>query len=1251
MPEKDASIHPWLMERRYFSLIIVSVFVILAATAFTICSRHHTIATEQNLKEDRSDASLLSLVLGEHLKKIVGVMESYGNRPSLLQAVRDKNAEKAVVHLISLTKRNPGIDSVIITDRQGTLWANYPEHPEVLGKNYAYRDWYKDVSKEWKSNISDVYLRVVAEKDLAVGVYVPFFNETGEAIGVLLNAQRTVGLSDLIKQVSLDPGQDITVTDRKGQIIYSSRYVFEGEIARYPFYDAIKKAMAAKNKTFAVDDPDLGGRTRYISFAPVTNIGWTVSVERDKRSILLSESAYYVQVTVIAFLLFLSTILFLFYSRKQVMTQQVLEQLQAEKIIRKGEERYKSYIDVTMQVGWTTNDEGKIVEDNPSFSKYTGRGYEEIKGFGWIEDIHPDDRDRTGQIWKKAVAEKSFYETEYRLRRYDGVYRNFLARGMPLLAENGNVQEWVGSCIDITERQRAEEEVAQVAREWQTTFDATNDSIWILDKDQRVLRSNSAAERIFGRPMEEFIGKHCWEIVHGTNQPIPECPILRMKHSLRRETMDLQIGDAWLEVAVDPILSADGQYAGAVHIVSNVTERKRAEEALRESEGKFREMVETIPLAIYLTVGIDQKCEYLNPMFIKLFGYTLDIIPTVEQWWPLAYPDETYRRQISEEWTTKVERAIETQTPIEPMEVVVTCKDGSKKNILWGYITISEKNYAYGLDLTDRKRSEDALRLSEEKFAKAFQFSPDAFLLTSVPDGRITEVNAGAILLSGYSVEEMLGRTTTELGLWADPAARDAYMAEILREGRAANFETVFRVKSGAIITGLISGGIIQLRDEKCFLSVIRDISDRKLAEEEIHRQSKLLAAINSVFLETLTADSKEMVAMTCLKVAQELTGSKFGFLGEITPEGLYTTTALSDPGWEACRIPETQANVLIKDMVIRGIWGQVILKEQSLIVNDPVSCRDRVGIPEGHPPLTSFLGVPLEDQGKVIGMIAMANRESGYTADQQHDLEALCVAFVEAIRRKRAEQKIIQLNAELEQRVRDRTVQLEAVNKELEAFSYSVSHDLRAPLRSIDGFSQVLLEEYPGKPLDDTGKIYLERVRKATQKMGFLIDDMLKLSRVSRTEFNSEAVDLSGMVRAIVEVHQKNNPERVVDVTVQEGIMVQGDPYMMKIVLDNLMDNAWKFTGKEAHPRIEFGTTARDGKTVCFIRDNGAGFDMAYVNKLFGAFQRLHTTHDFPGTGIGLSTVQRIIHRHGGRVWAEGEVGKGATFYFTLPS
>ncbi|MDQ3791704.1 MAG: PAS domain S-box protein, partial [Actinomycetota bacterium] len=248
---------------------------------------------------------------------------------------------------------------------------------------------------------------------------------------------------------------------------------------------------------------------------------------------------------------------------------------------------------------------------------------------------------------------------------------------------------------------------------------------------------------------------------------------------------------------------------------------------------------------------------------------------------------------------------------------------------------------------------------------------------------------------------------------------------------------------------------------------------------------------------------------------------------------------------------------------------------------------------------------------------------------------------------RKRAEEELRRLE-ELEGRVRWRTAQLEAFNSELEAFSYSVSHDLRAPLRAIEGFSQILLEDYEDK-LDEEGKLYLRRTKNASQRMGHLIDDLLNLSRMTRSEMRRESVDLSALVNAVVEELRGTWPEHDVEVVVEEGLVANGDESLLRVALQNLLGNAWKFTRDQPDPRIEFGMLEHEDAPAYFVLDNGVGFDMAYADKLFGAFQRLHSTGEFEGTGIGLATVQRIIHRHDGRVWAEGETGKGATFFFTL--
>jgi PAS domain S-box-containing protein len=378
-------------------------------------------------------------------------------------------------------------------------------------------------------------------------------------------------------------------------------------------------------------------------------------------------------------------------------------------------------------------------------------------------------------------------------------------------------------------------------------------------------------------------------------------------------------------------------------------------------------------------------------------------------------------------------------------------------------------------DITERKRAEEALRASEARFSIAFNASPISSVIATLDEGRYIAVNDTFQSLTGYRREEAIGRTSADLGIWPTPEARAEVIELLLNQGHIRNRETKYRMKNGEVRIFLLSADIIELEGQPHLITASIDITERKQAEEEVHR-----------------------------------------------------------------------------------------------------------------------------------------------------------------------------LNEELEQRVADRTAQLLAANRELEAFSYSVSHDLRAPLRHINGFSQMLLEDYEDK-LDTEGKRYLQQVCAASQELAQLIDDLLQLARVTRSEMNRQAVDLSEMAHGVVADLQKREAGRRVAVNIEEGLSTHGDRRLLRVMLSNLLGNAWKFTSKQGQSEISFGHARQNGEIVYFVRDNGAGFDMAYANKLFGAFQRLHSGGEFEGTGIGLATVQRIVNRHGGRVWAEGKVDEGATFFFTL--
>ncbi len=472
--------------------------------------------------------------------------------------------------------------------------------------------------------------------------------------------------------------------------------------------------------------------------------------------------------------------------------------------------------------------------------------------------------------------------------------------------------------------------------------------------------------------------------------------------------------------------------------------------------------------------------------------------------------------------------------------------------------------------------------------------------------GVVLSWNAGGERITGYRPEEIIGQHFSRFYTPADAeAGRPAReLAIAAAEGRYEEEGLRVRKDGSRFWAGVI---VTPLTDEegrlRGFAKVTRDITERKLAEEELRRSEERFR---------LLVESVQDYGIFMLDTGGHIASWNAG----------------------AERIKGYRAEEILGQHFSRFYTEE--------------------DVADGKPPreleVAARTGRYAEEGWRVRkdGSLFWASIVITALRDDTRSLRGFAKVTRDMTERREAEEQLRRLNEQLEQRVAERTIQLEAANRELEAFSYSVSHDLRAPLRGIDGFSQALLEDY-ADTLDDQGRDYLRRVRSATQRMAGLIDDLLNLSRITRSELRREEVDLSAQAHSVVEQLRQAQPERQVEFHIADGLTAQGDSRLLRIALENLIGNAWKFTGKTADAMIEFGLTRDGDEDIYFVRDNGAGFDMAYAGKLFGAFQRLHDVREFEGTGIGLATVQRIIRRHGGRVWAEGEPGRGATFHFTL--
>lgn len=829
----------------------------------------------------------------------------------------------------------------------------------------------------------------------------------------------------------------------------------------------------------------------------------------------------------------------------------------------------------------------------------------------WIDHIHPDDKKRILDDISKIFKKKTL-SYEYKFRKRDRTYIWILDEMKLVEDKNGNPIEINGFWLDITDRKNNQEGINNLNLLLDTITSSTKFIIATIDRNCIFTYFNKEhkenIKRITGKdnkigmsikelfsemPDQQKIALELWRrVLNG--EKIEKVVEFGPKHYKR-----------FYRTRYVPILDKKGKVVGAGEVSNDITEIKKTEEALRESEKKYRtlfdSMTEGFALCEIITDSngkpIDYQALEVNQAWEKMTGLSAtkvigkgfkEVIPNLEQFWIDAYGKVALTGK--------------------PVHIENYNKFTSNWYEIYSYSP--RKGYFVSLvkNINDRKKSEETLKISEEKYRNLFNTMSQGVVYQD-KDGKIISCNPAAERILGLTINQMKGRTSL------DPRWKAIHEDGTNFTGN--DHPSMLSLKSGKKVRNVIMGvfnpknkvytwinidAIPQFRagEKKPYqvYTTFEDITQIKAAEkalkksEERYKLAQRAAEIGSWDYNIKTGD------LAWSDQIEPMFGFKKGKFGK-------TYEAFLD-----CIHPED------KKLVIDSV-------NACIEKNVKQDIEHRIVWPDGSIHWVREIGDLIRDKdGTPVRMIGIVQ---------------------EITERKKNEEQIKKLNESLWQY----TIRLEAANKEVEAFSYSVSHDLRAPLRSIDGFSQALLEDYVDK-LDETGIDYLNRVRNASQRMGQLIDGMLQLSRLSRKEMHVEKVDMGELAVDIINKFRKEDSYRNVDFKIQDDLVTKGDKNLLQILLENLLGNAWKFTSKRSNAKIEFGKTEKKKEIVFFIRDNGAGFDVKYIDKLFVPFQRLHDD-EFPGDGIGLGIVSRIIRRHGGQIWAEGEVGKGAIFYFKL--